>query len=122
MTDNQTTDHLQKNLAELAVEAWRFGRAMGRSIPKLGPDEQRRAESQQKWFFKRTEEILAEAGLKLVNLEGQPFEVGLAATPLNIDDFAPEDPLIIDLMLEPVIMGPAGLLKAGSVLLKKAEK
>lgn len=39
------------------------------------------------------------------------FNPGMAATPLNIEDFNSEDTLIIDQMLEPIIMGKDGLVK-----------
>ena len=45
----------------------------------------------------------------------------MAATPLNIEEFEPEDALIVDQMLEPIIMGPNGVIRTGTVTLRKGE-
>jgi len=59
--------------------------------------------------------------LKLVNLEGQTFSPGMAATPLNIEDFGPDEILLVDQMVEPVILGSEGVLRTGTVMLRKAQ-
>ena len=70
-------------------------------------------------FPKEVEESLDVAGLKLVNVEGQSFDPGMAASALNIGDFGPDDTLLVDQMVEPIIMGPDGLKKQGTVMLRK---
>jgi hypothetical protein len=45
----------------------------------------------------------------------------MAASALNLGDFGPDDVLLVDQMLEPIIMGPNGLRKQGTVMLRKAE-
>ena len=60
-------------------------------------------------------------GLKLVNVEGHPYDVGMAASALNLGDFGPDDVLFVEQMLEPIIMGPTGLRKQGTVMLRKVE-
>jgi hypothetical protein len=45
----------------------------------------------------------------------------MAATPLNIEEFDTNDALMVDQMLEPIIMGKDGLVKAGTVILRKVE-
>jgi len=67
------------------------------------------------------EESLEEAGLRIVNVEGHPFDPGMAATPLNIEEFDANDTLIVDQMFEPIIMGKEGLVKTGTVTLRKVE-
>ena len=57
--------------------------------------------------------------MNLVNVEGQSFDPGIAATALNIDEFEKNDKLIVEQMLEPIIMGPEGLLRSGTVMLRK---
>jgi len=108
-------------LLEIAVDSWRFARLFARVITKLDAGEQARYQSQLRWHLKRLEEQLDATGLKLVNIEGQAFDAGVAATPLNAGDFSVEDTLYVDQMLEPIIMGPAGLVRAGTVLLRKLE-
>jgi hypothetical protein len=43
----------------------------------------------------------------------------MAASALNIGDFGPHDTLQVEQMLEPIIMGPDGLKKQGTVMLRK---
>lgn len=108
-------------LIDIAVESWRFARLFSRVITKLDAGEQGRYESQLRWYLKRLEESLESAGLRVVNIEGQPFDPGIAATAINAADFGPEDTLCIDQMLEPIVMSQHGLLRAGTVLLRKVQ-
>jgi hypothetical protein len=116
MTDSRE----RKALVEMAVESWRFSRVFGRALARLDAGEKARFESQLRWYMKRLSEMLDEAGLRLVNVENQPFDPGAAVTPLNLADFAADEALVIDQMLEPIIMGEAELVRAGTVLLRKA--
>ena len=54
-------------------------------------------------------------------VQGHPFDPGMAATPLNIEEFESEDALIVDQMLEPIIMGHDGVVRTGTVTLRKVE-
>src|SRR5262249_2925917 len=106
-------------LLDLAVEGWRIARLFSRVLGKLDAGEGARYVNQVRYFTKRVEESLEGAGLRLVNLEGQPYDTGMPATALNIEDFAPEDDLYVDQVLEPVIMGPQGVVKTGTIMLRK---
>jgi len=120
---NQPSIHspndIHSPLLKLAVESWRFSKIFSRAISKLDAGEQGRFVSQHRYYLKQLEEHLSAAGFSLVNLEGQPFDPGMAATPLNIEDFAPEDSLFVDQMIEPIIMSNGGLVKMGTVILRK---
>lgn len=109
-----------KALIDVAVESWRFSRAFVRMLARLDAGEKARYESQLRWYVKKLTESLESAGLRVVNVENQPFDPGAAVTPLNLGDFAAEDSLVIDQMLEPIIMGETQLVRAGTVLLRKA--
>jgi hypothetical protein len=113
---------LDTPLIDLAVESWRFARLFERVLGKLDAGEQTRYVNQLRYYLKRLEEGLAAAGLRLVNVEGQLYDPGLAATALNIADFEADDALLIDQMVEPIIMGPEGLVRAGTVLLRKVQR
>ena len=108
-------------IINMAIESWRFSRVFDRLLIKLDVGEQRRYKSQLRWFIKKMEEALEQVGLRIVNVEGHPFDPGMAATPLNIEDFDSEDSLIVDQMLEPIIMGKDGLVKMGTVILRRIE-
>jgi hypothetical protein len=112
-------EKLEKSLIDIAVESWRFSRLFARVVSKLDSGEAGRYVNQFRYFQKRVEESLEAAGLKLVNVEGQPFDPGMAASALNIADFGPDDMLMVDQMVEPIIMGSNGLKREGSVLLRK---
>ena len=112
---------LTKSLLGIAVESWRFGRLFERLLTKLDGGEQGRYRGQFRWFQRKLEESLNDAGMRVVNIEGHPFDPGMAATPLNIDEFDAQDSLVVDQMLEPIIMGPDGLVKTGTVTLRKVE-
>jgi len=110
---------LQDALLGIASESWRFARLFDRLLMKLDTGEQTRYQGQLRWYVNKIEESLARVNMRIVNTEGDPFDPGMAATPLNIDDFLPEDFLIVDQMLEPIIMNQNGLLKSGTVILRK---
>lgn len=111
----------QKALINIVVESWRFSRLFSRILTKLDAGESQRYVNQYRFYIKQLEDNLESAGLKMANLEGQPFILGTAATPLNIEDFDPEDNLIVDHMVEPVIMNNEGVVRMGTVMLRKAQ-
>lgn len=106
---------------EMAIESWRFSRLFSRVVSKLDAGEANRYANQLRYFQKKVEESLDSNGLKLVNVEGQPYDPGMAASALNLGDFGPDDVLLVDQMVEPIIMGPNGLRKQGTVMLRKVE-
>jgi hypothetical protein len=112
---------MREAVISMAVESWRFGRVFDRLLLKLEAGEQNRYKSQFRWFIKKVEEALEQADLRIVNVEGHPFDPGMAATPLNIEEFDAKDALMVDQMLEPIIMGKEGLVKTGTVTLRKVE-
>ena len=109
----------EASLLELALESWRFQRLFSRALTKLDVLEAARFTNQHRYFIGKIESCLSDVGIRLVNLEGQPFDTGTAATPLNIDEFGPDDILVAE-TIEPTVMNGAGLLRMGTVMLKKA--
>ena len=108
-------------IISMAIESWRFGRVFDRLLTKFDAGEQKRCKSQLRWFMKKVDESLEQVDLRIVNVEGHPFDPGIAATPLNIEDFDSEDSLIVDQMLEPIIMEKDSLVKMGTVILRRIE-
>lgn len=109
-------------LLDLAIDGWRVSRLFARVLTKLDAGEGVRYANQVRYFVKRVEESLDAVGMRLVNLEGQPYDTGHPASALNIEDFAPDDLLFVEQMLEPVIMGPNGIVKTGTVILSKVDR
>jgi hypothetical protein len=110
---------IEAALIDLTTEGWRFGRLFARVLSRLDAGDAVRYENQLRYFLKRVEDVLDSADLRLVNLEGQPYDAGLPVSALNAADFAGTDALTVDQMIEPVIMGPDGLRKAGAVVVRR---
>lgn len=108
-------------IIDIAVESWRFSRIFLRAIGKLDAGEGNRYISQFKYYLEKLEQNLSAIGVRLVNLEGHPYDSGMAVKALNIGDFSSHDTLIVEQMLEPVIMGQDGLLREGTVMLQKVQ-
>lgn len=121
LTLQTDSEQIEQSLIDVAVESWRFSRLFARVVSKLDAGESGRFLNQMRYFQKKVEESLNANGLKLVNVEGLPYDAGVAASALNLDDFAADDHLIVDQMLEPIVMGPNGLRREGSVMLRKVE-
>lgn len=107
-------------IVELIIEMWRFKDAFKRVLDKIPIDSRGRSDNQMRYFERREREILEQYGFKLINLEGLEFDAGMAATAMNLDEFNESDELVVVKMLEPVIMGPEGIIKAGTMLVDVA--
>lgn len=108
---------LRQPLIDMAVESWRFAKLFSRVLAKLDAGEAGRYSNQLRYFQKRLDDSLQAAGLHLVSLEGQPYDPGMAASALNIGDYGADDLLYVEQMVEPILMGPDGVVKAGTMLL-----
>lgn len=117
----ESSEQIEQSLIDIAVESWRFSRLFEKVVSKLDAGESGRYLSQLRYFRKKVEESLDLSGFKLVDVEGQSYDPGTAASALNIADFDPDDMLLVDQMLEPIIMGSNGLRKQGTVMLRKVE-
>ena len=117
----ESSEQMEQSLIDIAVESWRFSRLFGKVVSKLDVGESGRYVNQLRYFQKKVEESLDSSGLKLVNVEGQPYDAGMAASALNLGDSGPDDTRLVDQKLEPIIMGPNGLRKQGTVMLRKVE-
>lgn len=104
-------------LVDLAVDAWKLARLFERVVARLDAGEQGRYTNQVRFLLKRIDAAAETAGARLVSIEGQAFEPGQAATPLNLDEFAGDEPLVVAQMLEPIVMGRDGVLRMGTMLL-----
>jgi hypothetical protein len=112
-------DPARRSLIDMSIESWRLAKLFARVLDKLDAGEAPRYANQLRYFLKKLDDGLEAVGLKIVSLEGQLYDPGMAASPLNISDFGPEDKLMVDQMVEPVLMGPDGLVKGGTVMLRK---
>ena len=117
-----TSEDLQETVISMAVESWRFRGVFCRLLTKLDAGEKRKYISQLGWFVKKIEVALQRFDLRIADIEGNPFDPGLAATALNIEEFNTEENLVVDQMIEPIILGKEGVvMRSGTMTLKKAE-
>ena len=56
------------------------------------------------------------AGLRVIDLTGQPYSVGLPVQAMNLEEFDENEPLLISQTIEPVIMMDGCVLKTGVVI------
>ena len=112
----------RKALIDVSIEGWRFARIFGRLISKLDAGEAPRYANQARYFLKKIDDGLEGFGLRIVSLEGQPYDTGMAVSALNIADFGPDDVLFVEQMVEPVVMGPDGLVRGGTAMLAKVNQ
>lgn len=119
MSDNKV---LTESIVSIASETFRLRTVFDKAVSKLDLSEQSKYQSQFAWFTKKVETAIKNAGLVLVNLEGQTYDSGMAVTPLNIEDFEPDECLIIAQMIEPIIMMNEKVFKTGTVILGRKEK
>ena len=116
----KSPESLEKMVIDMAIESWRFAKLFARITSKMDLTEANRYSNQLRYFQKRLDDSLQVIDMKLVSLEGQLYDPGMAASPLNIADFGPEDKLLVDQMLERLIMGPNGIVKPATVMLALA--
>lgn len=114
---NEEYEKLKNNLVSIASELFRFQRVFVKVIGKLGVDEQVKYSSQYAWFSKKVLKALDDAGLRVISVDGQTYDPGMAVTPLNLDDFEVDDVLIVEQTMEPIIMEGDSIIKTGTVLL-----
>ena len=109
----------ERLLVDLAIESWRLCRNYQRAIDIRDMKAAGRQSNQVRYFQRKLDDTLAAIGVRLVELDGQPYDVGMAATALNAADFGPDEVLVVDQMLEPIVMGPDGVRRTGSMMLRK---
>ena len=114
-------EKLEKSVMEIAAEAWRFHGVFRRLLSRMDPVQAERYANQYAWFMKKVASALEDAGLHMVSVEGQPFDPGMAVTPLNMDDFDAEDELYVTQMLEPNLMDDTSVRRMGVVMLGRKD-
>mgnify|MGYP005962336579 FL=1 len=115
---------LKNSIVSMVVEAWRFAGVYQRLRVKLDFAGQKRGDSLFQWFFKKTLEGLEAADMKIAEIPlGLPYDPGLPVTAVNLDEFEPDDQLIIQQILEPTILDSQNhITHIGSVILAKVNK
>jgi kynurenine formamidase len=113
---------LKTSLVSIAAELYRLQSVFDKVTSKLDVNDQRKYQSQFAWFSKKVYQALDDVGLRLIGLDGQQYDPGMAVSPLNLDDFETEDSLYIAQTIEPIIMEGDTVIKTGTVVLGRIEK
>ena len=114
-------EKLKNNLVSIASELFRFQRVFVKAIGKLEVDERTKYSSQYAWFSKKVLKALNDSGLRVISVDGQPYDPGMAVTPLNLEDFDTDDILYVEQTMEPIIMEGNTVIRTGTVLLRRKD-
>ena len=110
-----------QSLVDLASESWRFRQTLESCMNCMDPLDADRLANRYAWYSRKVQAVLDEAGLTAVDLTGEPYDPGMAVTPLNLEDFPqrPDAAFRIAQMVEPIIMENGAVRKTGSVMLSE---
>ena len=112
----------EETIIKIITENWRLMKLFLKVISKLDASESNRYLNQVRYFQKTIHDSLDEIFIIIINLEGEVFDSGMAATPLNIDDFGTDDNLLVEQMIEPLIMQDGNIKKQAVVNLVKVDR
>lgn len=116
----ETAELARASMLRLAVEGWRLAKFIERAGRNLETEQQRRIGSRLDYFVKEVQDELAKHGLRIIDFTGSEFNPQLPVTALNADEFDASVRLVITQQLEPVVVGEAGVVRTGTVLVERA--
>ena len=123
MINEVSDERFEKALIDMILESWRFLNVFRSAMSKLNEEDYTRYQGRYSWFRRRLDEIAESAGLQIVEINhGEPYDTGMAATPLNIGDFKEDEHLLIEQMIEPIIMEDGSVIKSGTFILGRQEE
>jgi hypothetical protein len=106
-------------IIKIVTENWRLMQLFLKIISKLGNSEAMKYYNQVRYLKKVIDDNLQEINLRIVDLVGEFYDAGIAAIPVNLEDFNSNETLIIEQMIEPLIMSKNGVKKQGLISLAK---
>lgn len=108
---------------DIILESWRFMNVFRSAVMKLSSEEQERYKRRYSWFQRRLNEIAETVGLRIIEINhGENYDIGMAVTALNIDDFQVDESLFVEQMIEPIIMEKDSVIRLGSVMLGRKKE
>ncbi len=113
-------DPAREAVLMLATEWWKASRRLLRLAAEAGPDRAPRERAQAAYAGRRIAAALAGLGLRLADHDGQAYSPGLPAEPVNPEDFASEEGLVVADTIEPTILQDGRIAVRGKVVLRKA--
>jgi hypothetical protein len=111
---------MRQSLAEIAIEYWKLLKSQERAVAATPPETQARLGAQGRYAAGRLSTILDREGLRIVEFDGQTFEVNLPAMALNADEMPDADGAIVERTIEPAVVSKDGdVIIMGKVYLKR---
>ena len=112
---------MQRHVAaavDLLVEGWRLNR-FTKSLLTADDKLRRKISNTAARFDKHFRSATEIFGLEVVDFTGTEFDAGLPLTPINLADFASDENLFVESMLEPTIKlaGSAQVIRLGTAIL-----
>lgn len=105
----------------LATEWWKSSRRLLRLVAEAAPERMERERAQLTYASRRIGEALAALDLRVVEHDGQPYSPAMPAEPVNPEDFATEEGLVVADTVEPTVLRAGRILRRGKVVLRQAK-
>ena len=112
------TDPKVATVILLVTEWWKSSRRLLRLVAEAAPERTERERAQLTYASRRIGEALAALDLRLVEHDGQPYSPAMPAEPVNPEDFATEEGLVVTDTVEPTVLRAGRILRRGKVVLK----
>jgi hypothetical protein len=105
----------------LATEHWRAVRRWHKVVVAHAPDQLQRETAQMRYGLERVEQALAAMGVRAVTFDRQEFGPQLPAEPVNLEEFAGEDHLVVADTIEPTIVHDGRIVARGKIVVAKSD-
>ena len=105
----------------LATEWWKSSRRLLRLAAEAAPGRMERERAQAAYAARRIATALAGLGIRLADHDGQKYGPGVPAEPVNPEDFATEEGLVVAETIEPTVLRDGRILMRGKVVLRNEE-
>lgn len=112
-------ERMQLAIAEIAAESWRYRLALKKALKKMDVMDAERFSRQYDYFADRVNQAITTADLRVLDLSGQPYSVGLPVQAINIEEFDEDEALVITQTIEPVIMMAGRVQRIGMVMVDR---
>ena len=113
------SDEAVDALALLAAEWFKTARRLSRLTMEVAPARLERERAQLIYSQRRVEDALGKQGIRLVTHDGSSFSTEIPAEPVNPEDFATEEGLVVSETIEPTVIFDGRILARGLVVLAK---
>lgn len=106
-------------MALMASEWFKTARRLSRLTQDIALGRLKRERAQLAYSQNQVEGLLAEVGMRMVTHDGMSYTPQVPAEPVNPEDFATEDGLVIRETLEPTVLHEGRVVVRGRVVLER---